>query len=76
MATPFKPRSTKQRLADTRLTVRRGATAGADSESRDPFSPDRPPKRTGFASVPKFKSKAPRAKASSRGKPRGGFGGY
>lgn len=59
MATPFRPRSTKQRLADTRLAVRRGPTVGEDSQSRDPFSPDQPPKRKGFSDAPKFKVSSP-----------------
>ena len=69
---PFKARSTKQRLADTRLTIRRGPSVGLDTESRDPFSPSRAPKpRTGAA--PKFTMKSPTF-APKRGKARPSFG--
>lgn len=70
--TPFKTRSTKQRLADTRLTIRRGPSVGLDTESRDPFSPMRAQKSKPLGPT-KFSLKSPTFKAK-RGQERPGFG--
>lgn len=54
----FSPRSSKQRLADIKLSVRRGPSVGQDTQSRDPLNPMDPmPARP--KGPPGFKMKSP-----------------
>lgn len=63
---PARPRSGKQRLADSRLAVKRGPSPGLDGPSRDPFAVGAPKKKR-TNSAPKFTRKTPMFGARSSG---------
>lgn len=65
-----RPRSPKQRLADSRLSIKRGPSASLDGPSRDPFAVGQPSKKP--SGPPKFGRKTPMFGArKSGGRPSG-----